>query len=224
MRHITLLLTLGFFFTAHGSAELIDFSTTGSVLSCGGAANCTPGSGNVVNFGLSTGGLATLQMTYSANIENDLDVNPIATTNFGQIFLLCVSCAGQTGSFNLGGATLALNVNQGPDPFSDNGTFGLGNFAGTFSLNNGNFGGLGQVSWASPVFMLSDGGNSTFYTLQQPSPPTPPAYFLSINSATTLQGFVDAEGNGLNPIPEPSTYLLFGTGLLALALLGRRKR
>jgi hypothetical protein len=218
-----LLIALGIFSVGVSSADLIDFSTTSSVLSCGGAANCSAGVGNVINFGLSAGGPASLQVTYSATIENDLDASPIATTNFGQFFLLCVGCGGQTGSFNLGGATLALNVSQGTDPFTDDGTFGLGNLSGLLTLNSGNFGGLGQVSWASPaMFVLSNGPQSTFYTLQQPSPPNPPAYFLSINAATTLQGFVDSEGNGLTPIPEPSTSLLFGLGLVGLALLRRR--
>jgi hypothetical protein len=223
---MVLVFALGITFAGAGSADLIDFSTVNSMLSCGGASNCTDGGGNVATFGLSSGGSAQLQVTYSANIENDLDVSPVATTNFGQLFLLCVNCAGQTGNFNLNGATLALNVDQGPDPFTGSGTFGVGQLSGTLSLNAGNFGGLGQVSWLSPaMFVVSDGAQSTFYTLQQPSPPTPPAYFLSINAATTLQGFVDSEGNGLPgpvTIPEPSTHLLFGIGLLALGLLRRR--
>jgi hypothetical protein len=128
---MVLVFALGIAFAGAGSADLIDFSTVNSMLSCGSASNCTDGVGNVSTFSLSTGGSAQLQVTYSANIENDLDVSPVATTNFGQLFLLCVNCAGQTGNFNLNGATLALNVDQGPDPFTDSGTFGVGQLSGT---------------------------------------------------------------------------------------------
>lgn len=223
MKFHSLLFALTLLTTGAANAALVDFSTTSAVLSCGTAANCSPGTGNVINFAISPTGSATLQITYSANIENDLNVNPLATTNFGQLFLLCVSCAGQTGSFDLSGATLTLNVSQGPDPFPGNGTFGVGDLSGTLSLANGAFGGTGQVAWDVPAqFQLVNGSQVIGYTLQQPSPPTPPAYFLSINAATTLQGFVTE--TVLDEVPEPATTALIAFGLMGIGLIGRGAR
>lgn len=216
MRRLAFALLLVLSTSGSASATLIDFSTASSVLSCSGAASCTPGTGNVLNFALSTGGPAFLQVTYSANIEDDLEVNPLSSTNFGQLFLLCVSCGGQTGSFDLTGAVLALNVSQGPDPFADSGTFGTGVLAGALTLAAGNFGGVGQVGWVAPSFELSDGLETSRYVLQQPTPPVPAAYLLSIDAATTLQGLISTR-----TVPEPGTGLLLALGLATLLVRGR---
>ena len=194
------------------SAALVDFSTVSSVLSCGSASNCAAGAGNVINFSLSTGGSATLQITYSANIENNLNVDPIAASNFGQLFLLCVSCSGQTGSFGLAGATLDLNVAQGSDPFTDSGTFGTGVFSGALTLNNGNFGGFASVLLpGSPAsFSLTDGGLMIEYILQQV---IGIGSTVSINSATTFQGLIEA--SEVPTVPLPAASWLFGSVVAA---------
>jgi hypothetical protein len=214
---LTIVLSL---FTANTAwATSVDFSTVNSILSCGSAVNCTAGAGNVINFGLSTGGPATLQVTYSANIENDLNVDPMSSTNFGQFFLLCVSCAGETGNFDLAGSTLTLNVAQGPDPFNDIGSFGEGLLGGTLTLTGGAFGGVSQVQWADPTFALSDGATSLTYILSQGTPPTPPGYLLSINSATSLQGLISVEA-----VPLPGAFWLFACalGVLGFPRAGKR--
>jgi hypothetical protein len=202
------------------SAALVDFSTVSSLLSCGGASNCSPATGNVINFGLSTGGPARLQVTYSANIENDLNVAPISTANFGQLFLLCVSCAGQTGSFDLSQATLAINFNQGPDPFTDSGSFGTGTFSGALTVNDGNFGGSAyyQIPGAPAMFSLIGGSDMITYIVQQ----TPNGNSVSINSATTLQGLVLLEEAPVT-VAAPSVLPLLASGLGLIVVLGRRR-
>lgn len=63
-----------------------------------------------------------------------------------------------------------------------------------------------QVSWS---FTLTENAN---YRL----------WFGAYGNDNTLGGFVDSVS--LNPVPEPTTMLLFGTGLIGLAGVVRRKK
>jgi hypothetical protein len=103
---------------------------------------------------------------------------------------------------------------------------GLGvNFYGTvFGASNN--GGIAQWSYTSPLAPIwgsiyvntSSGSNLIAYNAQYPTAPSPSA---SDTLAQLQAGYIPTIG--VVATPEPSTYLLLGSGLLTCAFLAKRK-
>lgn len=200
------------------AGTLTSFSTVGT-LACGSAVNCTVVGGNLQ---FSSSGSAVLQIAYAPGSATNLNVDatPQSTnTNFGVLSLTCLNCAGQTATFNINNATLAILLTQSPNPFvASGGGFGTATFTGTLNLNNGQFGGAGGINFSSQQVTYSNSSVNVNYRLATQAFP-PNSYTVSIGNNTTLQGFIQT-----SPVPEPSTNLLIGAGAVALSLVMRRRR
>lgn len=114
----------------------------------------------------------------------------------------CSICAGLSASFNLTGATMAVGVNQGPNPFTQNG-FNLfnGTIGGTLSVTSGSsYGGAATLLFGGLANSITSGNTTVNYYLQQPNtPPIPAGYGLSIGNTTTIQGAVDMQQRSAVP-------------------------
>jgi hypothetical protein len=202
-----------------GSAAPVSFATSGSLL-CNGASGCS-GGGTSISF---TSGSAVLTIQYNSNSESNLQSQfPGATTNFGSLLLTCSGCAGQTESFALVGATLAISINQTLPAFGTQPVFGTAQFLGTLTVTNGTFGGVATVDFPTLSATFGSAPPVT-YVLQEPQSSLPgqlpDGYALSIGNSTSLQGIVIS--NDPVDIPEPSTMALIGLGLASLGLMRRR--
>ena len=179
---------------AHASAAtLVQFSTTGDF----------GGSGNTITF--TNGGTATLTFNGTTN-------SLLAPTNasFGDV-LLSTSEGGFSGSAS---SPFTLNIFQtGPTP----GTGALlGQVNGTFAaLTSTDF----VLTFSTPSTTIA----GIEYTLQPRYlivPPTSGSGGGAAPGVTSLQGTITPLQTA--PIPEPTTMMLLGTGLLA-AFRARRK-
>lgn len=109
---------------------------------------------------------------------------------------------------------------------------------GPVYLNNGSFN-TGPLTLDDSGFLLNfpsvmSGGDSftgSLFTVTLPSGIVPGVYtgsFLILggldSSAVNTLATVDFTVNATSPVPEPGTYVLFGTGLTALVLVGFSQR
>jgi len=85
----------------------------------------------------------------------------------------------------------------------------------------------GEVAWAGSVYFNGIGNSNSWQHIDLAIPTPPPGYqYISFsvedfNNESNPIAYVDVPSA---PVPEPSTVLLFGTGLAGLAAVGRRKR
>lgn len=198
-----------FMMTASASASTITYNTNAA-----GTLFVGPNS-LILN---STGG-ASATLTFIPNVGSSSGTP--SNINFGDFLLACPSCGTQLSGLGtaFGAFTFDLVVTDSTDGAT--GTFVGSSAGGTVWSDVSNV----SITWSplqlGPGTSNASSGNfgSTFFTISNPT------LIVAPNSGTppgdtTVQGTV----NSSTGVPEPTTMLLVGCGLVGLGLVGNKRR
>lgn len=180
-------------------ATPVTYSTNNTQL-CVGASGC----------GLTSQTIGGVSITYQPLINQPADPGGAFTfASFGTIQLSCVGGGTACGSQSLAGLNLYITIDQ-TSPLVGQGSIPSGVITGSISGTASN----AQITWPSPASTTI--GTMTYSIANSPLNLVP----VSTNyGKTTIQGKITE-----NAVPEPSTYLMFSAGLLALGLGRKFKR
>lgn len=221
MRHLLLMAAIGAGFAVTCTASTITFTSLGT-LSCGAAAFCVDGApgDNQLTFTSTLVGGPSLTVTYNSGGDTQ-NAPPEVSANFGSILLACGGCTtANNAAWDLTGALGVITFNQ-TVPFA-----GSGVLSGVFSSSSLGWSGLSGISGAqtgtarflfSPDSMNIIGSETISYTAEQPVNGT-----LLHLGTSTIQGLLDIS-TPPPVVPEPSTSMLVGLGVLGLGYLQRRR-
>lgn len=159
----------------------------------------TIGNGSSLSVGLAAG-LDEVQFTLNDN-----------TTSDWFNFLTFTASGTGIGSFDIA-ASLAF---ESPIVGSANGV-GEGGWGSVNLFNVIKLSG-GFLDWEDNTIGLTDSwGNAIVVEFEE-------GIAIQANTSVNLKARITNYGGGTAPVPEPATMLLFGTGLLGLATVGRKK-
>jgi hypothetical protein len=201
---------------------------TGDRLNFNGSANLSdvPGSGGSQLFidflvgGATTGAGGTVSAVETINGVFDPEIVPGTVGNITDLVVDASSVVGTPVDpfVSIGGYTFTL------DEAPDGNVFGPISLIGTPTGTSGFFGVMGTVTGGD--FGTTPWSYQGLFTAQF-SGKTPEQVFNAVNSGGTLPVSFSAEfviGTPSSVVPEPSTYLLLGTGIAGLGLIGFRRR
>ncbi len=200
------------------NATVVTYGTSG-VFKCNGVANCTA-VGNVATVG-------GLTLTYEAQPSTVVNANPLVSANYGDII---VTGGPSTAITLLSNLLLDITINQ-TGPFAQSTGIFSGILTGSLGITGGNSDGFATICFvasnacASQIETITYAGDTSIvYKLQTPqNPNAPPANGYTIRATSTKSGDPTSFQGSISAVPEPSSYVMFASGLLALGTLRRRK-
>ena len=193
------------------SASPVSFYTAGS-LACNGVSGCS-GGGNSITVG-------GITITF-AGVGSIITPVGVDAPDFGQqVGTFTTSGSGTNASFT--NAQFSLTITQ-TVPTGGVGSVNSNTLTGTLSSNTGNIFitfNTGSNGSGPGDTQIVNGGLGADYQLEFTSGSHVPANSFRISSPVTPNSTLLAD---ITPIPEPSSMLLFGTGLTGLAGVIRRR-
>jgi hypothetical protein len=157
------------------------------------------------------GGGTGINVQFAPITSSTVNPNPNSFGSFGELVISCVGGGTACGMQSLSGLNLYVNVNQ-TAPTIGSATMLAGAISGNVS------GTMSSASILWPIPTAVQIGAVRYSVLNSSLGIVPPS---TNHGVTSIQALIT---NTAIVVPEPSTVMLLGAGLLALVFLPRRRR